>query len=149
MGTDSVSSNVDYTEDAVSMLLGEDLPSLPVDFVLSLIDMAKNEGYDFSAYGRDYGAGNLLYRICEDAMEIPDLRIIKCLIKNGLNPNSEITRFRSWDGIVFTSNDLAMTELPSGENSFPKTAIELVKHHLAEGQGNENAWQNILDLLES
>ena len=147
---DNVSSNIDYTDDAVSLLLGQDLSRLPVEFVLGLIDIAANENYNFSAYGKDYGAGNLLYKVCEDETEAPDLRIVESLVNNGLNPNSEISRFRSWAGIVLTSNDLNIKELSLSESAFPKTPIELVEHHLASGQSHdERSWQNILNLFES
>ncbi len=91
----------DESRDVVAVLLDPFyLSDLPHDLVLSLLEIASHESFDFQAFGRDYGVHNLLYRACRDHCQPPHLKIIEFLLSVGLDPAEEIVLLDTSDGLV-------------------------------------------------
>lgn len=146
---------VDETQDAVTVLLNTDrINDLPTDFILDLLQIAVDESFDFKAFGRDYGVQNLLYKVCRSHCNPPDIEIIKFLLKQGLDPNTEITRLDPHDGLLIDSNEEGKIEDFSHTGKIVLSTKNLVQDNLVtmrklQSSGKFDDYSNDLEKFQN
>jgi hypothetical protein len=103
----------DETRDVVAVLLDSlRLSDIPHEFVLSLLEIAASQSFDFQAFGRSYGVQNLLYLVCHDTSRPPHVEIVQFLLGVGLSPEAEISGLDISDGLMV---EMGPDEIPEGE----------------------------------
>lgn len=142
---------LDSTDDAVSLLFSS-VHRLTNDFILELLQIAKAQGYDFKAYGRDYGVGNLLYHCLRDVYHPPSIKTIRFLLEQGLKPKSTVSRIPddyNPDREVSCYKEEALKIIPTRDRN-PASPISLVEKHRATANGaQKGAWTKIYNHFQT
>lgn len=139
-----------WSGDAVTLILETQCDKfLPEDFILEFLQEAKDQGYDFKAFGRDYGIGNLLYQSCINRDSPPSLEVVKFLVKEGIKPKVDLER-------VPPLPDLAMflgveESAPEFLRSSPVALIRsyLISDRTFYSKKARDQWEKILEYFES
>lgn len=150
---DNAATLSDETQDPVAVLLNLDyLNDFPTDFILDLLKIAVDESFDFHAFGKDYGVQNLLYKICRNFTNPPNIKIVQFLLEQGLDPKTEITRLDPHDGFLVDLDDEGEIDDFSHTGKIGFSTKGLVQGHLKEEylEGEPELlekWQAIVDLF--